>query len=74
MDENGSDGMWDQVRDGAASILASRPVQLIADGWHWWQGLSDAYAWQEIGAYLVPVLAAILTLFFWRVSRIHLNG
>ena len=74
LDENSSEGLWGAVRDLAASIFASRPVQLIGEGWHWWQGLFDAYAWQEIGAYMVPVLVVILTLFFWRVYRIHLSG
>lgn len=41
--------------------------------WGWWVGLSDAYAWQEIGAVLVPGLLVLAVLMFWGIRRMQLG-
>ncbi len=32
----------------------AEPDGFLAGIWGWWTGLSDAYAWQELGVFLVP--------------------
>ena len=45
----------------------------LAGIWGWWVGLSDAYAWQEIGAFLVPGLTVLAIAMFWGIRRMHLG-
>ena len=49
----------------------ARVLSAIDGAWVWWTGLFGAYAWQEIGAYLVPALAVIVVLMFWGIRRMQ---
>ena len=52
---------------------AAEPDGFLGRLWGWWVGLSDAYAWQEIGAVLVPSLVVIAVVMFWSIRRMHLG-
>lgn len=49
------------------------PDGWLAQAWTWWTGLSDIYAWQEIGAFLVPALVVLAIVMFWGIRRMHLG-
>jgi len=49
------------------------PDGWLAQAWAWWTGLSDVYAWQEIGAFLVPALVVLAIVMFWGIRRMHLG-
>ncbi len=52
---------------------AVEPEGVLARLWGWWVGLSDAYAWQEIGVILVPSLVVLAIVMFWGIRRMHLG-
>lgn len=52
---------------------SAEPDGFLAGIWGWWTGLSDAYAWQEIGAFLVPGLIVLAVVMFWGIRRLHLG-
>lgn len=52
----------------------ARALSVVGDLWAWWTGLSDIYAWQEIGAYLVPALFVLAVFMFWGIRRMHLGN
>ncbi|MGP1397880.1 MAG: hypothetical protein ACTS3R_20435 [Inquilinaceae bacterium] len=61
--------------DGATSPagLLDAVLSPLAAAWNWWQSLFAMYAWQEIGAYLVPALIVLVVVIFWSITRMHLN-
>lgn len=50
-----------------------RMLSALRGGWDWWIGLSEAYAWQEIGAFLIPALLVVAVVMFWGIRRMHLG-
>ena len=72
--ESVADDAWSALGRLMDAVAGSGVVQAIAAGWQWWRGLFDLYAWQEIGCFLVPLVVLVVVVFFWRVSRMHLEG
>ena len=65
---------WSSLGRLLDAVANSGVANAISAGWQWWRGLFDLYAWQEIGCYLVPLVVLVVVVFFWRVSRMHLEG
>lgn len=60
--------------DLAAAGAADAAGAALSQTWNWWATLFDAYAWTDIGAFLVPFLLLIIVGMFWAITRLHLQG
>ena len=39
----------------------------------WWRGLFDVHAWRSMGFVLVPLAIAVVPLFLWQITKLHID-
>ncbi len=56
-----------------ADVLATG-LAAVGNGWQWWRTLFEVDAWQEIGAFLVPLLLVVVVAMFVGIVRMQQSG
>ena len=64
---------WGVTVDLYQWLVVDRALPWLGQAWEWWVNLFPQYAWQEIGAYLVPFVAVLMVVLFYRILRLHMN-